>query len=187
MGLDKYIQQGANIRASRANAAAGRRTGLDPREVRAIMRVLNNLPVDIRKERKRILRKAAKPLVESAQAKAPVLRDRRQVNVTLRDGSKLTYYPNNLRLAIRVLAFRKTQDVFVGPKISHKRKAGEQYGKSRAKVDAFYAAMLEYGTRNMTARPYMRPAWEATQGEVMRIIRSEVAKLVAEFGRKNAV
>jgi len=157
------------------------------KEVRDIMKTLAKLPIDVRKERKRILRKAAKPLVAMAQTKAPIMRSRRQVTITLKDGSKLKYYPNNLRLAIRVLDFRKSADVFVGPKVTRRRKAGEEYGRSGNKVDAFYAAMIEHGTRNMTARPYMRPAYEGTKGQVIGIIRSEVEKLVAQFAAKNAV
>lgn len=187
MSFDKYIQQGANIRQAKLNASAGASTGREmSREINAIMKTLNDLPLDVKKNRKAILRKAAKPLVASAQSKAPVLRSKRKVNVTLKNGSQLTYYPNNLRLSLKVLNFRKSGDVFVGPKVSKRRKAGEEYGKSKGKVDAFYAAMLEYGTRNMSARPYMRPAYEATKGQVIDIIAKEVTKLVSEFGRKHA-
>lgn len=188
MGILLSRTQSKNMLAARANAAQGQQMlrGLN-KDVRQIMKTLEKLPIDVRKERKRILRKAAKPLVAAIQAKAPVLKNRRKVTITLKNGSKVTYYPNNLRLAIRVLDFRRTQSVFVGPKLTRKRKEGEEYGKSRAKVDAFYAAMIEYGTKNMSARPYMRPAYEATKGQVLAIIRQEVEKLVREFGKKNEV
>ena len=155
-------------------------------DVKAILKTLKQLPIDVKKERKRILRKAAKPMVASAQQKAPVLRTRRRVTVTLKGGEKVTYYPGNLRLSLKTLEFRKSQAVFVGPKVVKRRRGGEEYGKSRGKVDAFYAAMIEYGTRQMPAQPYMRPAYDSTKGEVVRIIRAEVEKLVSEFGRKYA-
>lgn len=161
------------------------RKGLNA-DIKAVLATLRKLPIDVKKERKRILRKAAKPLVAAAQSKAPVLKSRRRVTVTFQNGGKVTYYPGNLRLALRTLEFRKSPDVFVGPKVTKKRKAGDEYGKGRAKVDAFYAAMIEFGTSKMPARPYMRPAYESTKGEVMKIIEAEVAKLVQAFGQKHA-
>lgn len=161
------------------------RKGLNA-DIKAVMATLKRLPIDVKKERKKILRKAAKPLVASAQAKAPVLKSRRRVTVTFQNGGQVTYYPGNLRLALKTLEFRKSPDVFVGPKVTRKRKAGDEYGKSRTKVDAFYAAMVEFGTSKMPSRPYMRPAYESTKGEVMKIVQSEVAKLVQQFGQKHA-
>lgn len=161
------------------------RKGLNA-DIKAVMATLRKLPIDVKKERKRILRKAAKPLVASAQAKAPVLKTRRRVTVTFQNGGQVTYYPGNLRLALKTLEFRKSPDVFVGPKVTKKRKSGDEYGKSRGKVDAFYAAMLEFGTSRMSKTPFMRPAYEATKGEVMKIVQVEVERLVQQFGQKNA-
>ena len=157
------------------------------KEIRDILKTLNKLPIDIKKERKRILRKAAKPLVLAAQGKAPVMRSRRKVTITLKGGEKVTYYPGNLRLSLKTIEFRKSPAVFVGPKVVKRRNAGEEYGKSRGKVDAFYAAMIEYGTSKMPAQPFMRPAYEATKAQVAAIVKSEVEKLVDAFGRKHAV
>jgi len=46
-------------------------------------------------------------------------------------------------------------------------------GLSGAQVGphAEYAAYVEYGTVNMTAQPYMRPALEAKRAEVQRVVR----------------
>ncbi len=37
-------------------------------------------------------------------------------------------------------------------------------------VDAYYAAMVEYGTVNMAARPYMRPAFELQRENAARVM-----------------
>lgn len=161
------------------------RKGLNA-DIRAVLSTLRKLPIDVKKERKRILRKAAKPLVAAAQAKSPVLKSRRRVTVTFQNGGQVTYYPGNLRLSLKTLEFRKSPDVFVGPKVTKKRKSGDEYGKSRAKVDAFYAAMIEFGTSKMPARPYMRPAYDSTKQQVIGIVKAEVEKLVQVFGQKHA-
>lgn len=54
----------------------------------------------------------------------------------------------------------------------------------------FYASHQEFGTILMPARPYMRPAWESTKGEVLRLIteglKAEVMKAAARAERKAA-
>lgn len=188
MGLSKYIEKGANIQA--ANQARKEAAILNrqlEKEIREVMKTLNSIPKEALsvKERKKAMRKAAKPLIQAAQTKAPVLRGRRKVTVTLKDGSNVTYYPGNLKLSIKEIALRKSSSVFVGPKITKRRKAGDEYGKSRSKVDAYYAAMVEYGTRNMSARPYMRPAFESSKGAMMQIAQQEVKKLMDNWAARN--
>ena len=189
MGWNKYIDQGAKIGASRA---AQKEMALFSRELNRdleqIMKTLRSIPKDAlsTKERKKALRKASKPLIAAAQAKAPVMRGRRKAAVTLENGDRLTYYPGNLRISIKEISLsRGGASVFIGPKVNKKRKGGDEYGKTRGKVDAFYAAMIEYGTRNMSARPYMRPAYQATKQQVIQIATNEVTKLVEAWARKN--
>lgn len=40
----------------------------------------------------------------------------------------------------------------------------------------FYAKFLEYGTRKMRKRPFMRPAFDEKQGDMSRAIESAVKK-----------
>ena len=159
------------------------------KDLKEVMDTLKKIPKDAVPKRKRraALRKAAKPMVAYAQAKAPVLRDRRKVTVTLKSGDRVTYYPSNLRMSIRTLTFRKTKSdaIFIGPKITKRRKGGDEYGKTRSKVDAYYAAMVEYGTRNMDKTPYMRPAYESTKGQVIQIATQEVKKLITQWANMN--
>lgn len=191
MGLNKYIDQGSKIAASRA---AQKEYGLFARELNRdlaeVIKKLNAIPKDAlsAKERKKALRKASKPLIAAAQAKAPVMRQRRKVTISLKNGEKVTYYAGNLRLSIKEITLRKGgASVFIGPKVTRRRKGGEEYGKVSSKVDAFYAAMVEYGTPNMSARPYMRPAYEATKQQVIQIATKEVINLVTAWARKNEV
>jgi len=41
-----------------------------------------------------------------------------------------------------------------------------------------YAAYVEYGTRKMGAQPYMRPARDAREAEIVNLIAEAVAKLL---------
>jgi len=43
----------------------------------------------------------------------------------------------------------------------------------------FYALFLEYGTANMSARPFMRPAFDETAPEVLERLGAELWKLIA--------
>lgn len=188
MGISKYIDQGAKIGASRAaKSELGLMKKQLDRDLDEIMKTLRQIPYKAlsKKERKRALRKAMQPLIAAAQSKAPVMRGRRKATVVLGDGTKLTYYPRNLALSIREIVLPKSPDVFVGPKVMKRRRSGDEYGKTRAKVDAYYAAMIEYGTRNMSAKPYMRPAFESTKGQVMQIAKKEVETLIKAWAAKN--
>lgn len=53
---------------------------------------------------------------------------------------------------------------------------------------AFYANFLEFGTRHQAAQPFIRPAAEQTEGQVVdkigSVIRTDVGKWAPEFGHK---
>ena len=191
MSLGRYIQQGANIGASRLERKMTTQAAQElERDLQKILKKLKDIPLKAlsARERKKALRKASKPLIAAARAKAPVMKSRRKATVTLKSGEQITYYPGNLQMSIKEIALRKAKSaVFVGPKVTKRRKDGDEYGKTSGKVDAYYAAMVEYGTRNMPARPYMRPAFQSSKGEVMRIAEMEVKKLVEAWARKNTV
>ena len=79
-----------------------------------------------KKERRKILRKAAKPLVQAAKdniksSDKPVHRystGKVSQDIKAPKGSGTiiaSYLPGNLKKAIKVLVFRKSPDVFVGP------------------------------------------------------------------------
>ena len=44
--------------------------------------------------------------------------------------------------------------------------------------DAFYAAWVEWGTSKMTARPFMRPGWEASKERAMQALKDYLEKRI---------
>jgi HK97 gp10 family phage protein len=57
---------------------------------------------------------------------------------------------------------------------------GARRGKSREdRLGAWYAHMVEFGTINMSARPFLRPAVDAKSGEAVAVLGATLFKLIA--------
>jgi HK97 gp10 family phage protein len=75
--------------------------------------------------------------------------------------------------------------------ISTRLKKSQKHGK-RTGVELFigattpqgaHAHLLEFGTAKMSAQPFLRPAWDSTQQQVLESIKSEVWKALAKSAR----
>jgi HK97 gp10 family phage protein len=66
--------------------------------------------------------------------------------------------------------------------ISNLEEAG---GKTKVLKPAKYAHLLEFGTKNMAAKPFMRPAMAEGKGRALREIQDEIKKGIAEETRNN--
>ncbi|MCI7075863.1 MAG: hypothetical protein MR931_01110 [Campylobacter sp.] len=63
---------------------------------------------------------------------------------------------------------------------------GKKYAKigksgKRIRVYAYYAHFVEYGTKNMKARPFMRPAVQAVAPKIPEIIQKHINKITAKY------
>lgn len=56
--------------------------------------------------------------------------------------------------------------------------------KAKTKGDAIKRIVQEFGSRKMSAHPYMRPAWEAKKNEALRIIRDGLASEIIQTARR---
>lgn len=121
--------------------------------------------------RKRVIRNSlaagARLVRDEAQRLAPVLRQ---------SASKPAPYrqPGTVRKAIRVRtskADRRNGDigVFVNVKPA---KAGQRGAKS--KTDPYYWRFLEFGTKKMAARPFLRPATDKL-GDSLKVFQAKMA------------
>lgn len=202
MGLKKYIQQGANIGAAQQNQREYRlfQAQLN-KDLQRVLAMLKSIPVDAIpvEEQEAALRKAAVPLVLAAQAKAPEMKDRKIAHVTL-NGLQYQYYPGNLKKSIQEINFKRRRRnkggkaksrlggvIYIGPKVTRKRRPNQKFGADQRTVDAFYAAMVEFGTRNMRATPYMRPAYDSTKRAVISGAAREIKALITAWAAKKGV
>jgi HK97 gp10 family phage protein len=53
-----------------------------------------------------------------------------------------------------------------------------------AKADGYYADMVEYGTISQPAQPFVRPALQAVQGEVLKIAVAKFKAYIEEYNRQ---
>jgi HK97 gp10 family phage protein len=63
---------------------------------------------------------------------------------------------------------------------------GVRYGKRfrRRGLDAWYWRFIEFGTRKMRARPFMRPAFEQTKPEQLEAIRKRLGAAIERAAAK---
>lgn len=158
-------------------------------EIARLSEVLYGLSKNIRKERIGVLRKAARPLVQAAQDRAPAsnFEHKRYARHGGKKAGKgkgqvvATYEPLNLENSLSVMTFSRSHAVFVGPKVS--RGGGDRFGPGSGKYDPYYAHMVEFGTSKTPAHPFMRPAWAQMEGPVTRDVLERFKKLVNEYAQ----
>lgn len=165
------------------------------RQVNAAVKTLEKLTYNFEKEQKKILTYAAQPMVVAMQAGAPT-GARIHYRYPKGDGVRnisgegdwiAMYYPGNLRGSFRVLDLKRAKSaVIVGAHLSKQKtfKRAGKYGKS--KFDAYYLHWVEYGTRNMAARPFVRPAIIKASPQVIRRMEMGCRWFAAKFARQNA-
>lgn len=113
--------------------------------------------------------------------------------------AKLSDAPNRIhRNVLRTSVFRAAQllrDILKGraplktgalvKSIKARRSRGDKFTEAaKVEVGEFYAKFLEYGTSKMAAKPFVRPAFEVTQEqlveELVRTIGPEIERQLAK-------
>lgn len=137
-----------------------------------LQRKIEQLPDKVkRREMLRLMRAAAKPTVSAARQEAPV-GNRVHKRYSRRDGSLLaTYQPGNLRKSIGNITGRKglgrqNAVIYVGP-----RSKGRKY-------DGYYGAMVHGGTKWQKPNPFMKRAYNKTEGRVTKELEERTVKYV---------
>jgi HK97 gp10 family phage protein len=123
---------------------------------------------------RRAMYRAAQPLAELAQSKAPVLTGGLRGSIIV--GAKL----NGRQQALHRRMFRDDRssvELFVGP--SYLLGAGGRHGH-----------LVEFGTVKMRAQPFMRPAWDADRTAILDRLRDhlwqEIQRSIARAERRAA-
>ena len=159
-------------------------------EVRKINLTLEKLLAEFQDipERKRMIRKAAKPMVAEIKAQTPVSA---KAHNRYAKGTKLidkirapkgygeiieVIESGRLKKSIGYIPLKRTSAIFIGPKGLRKKKGAP-----------YYSGWVEFGTIHMDKSPYMRPGFEMTKGIVLKNMEKEYTKKVTEFGAKHRV
>lgn len=165
------------------------------REINDLIRKLQGLSTEVKKESQEAFREAAGPLVSAIKARAPQSDKPHYRYGTAKIAAGLrapkgsgqivaTYMPGNLQRSFKTLKFRRSSAVFVGPNLAKSNKSGTFSG---ARTDAYYAHMVEFGTINNPAQPFVRPAVAAAGGLTLRLATELLKRKITAYARKNAV
>lgn len=121
----------------------------------------------------------------SVNAGASVLKKEAQARAPMYTGEVSQGHPppGTLKRAvyqksIQELSGLTKQTFFVG--VRKGKKYQKQGKKGNLSQDAFYAKFVEFGTSKMSARPFMRPAFEAKKNEAVEAIKAYLQKRIPE-------
>lgn len=143
------------------------------KELKLILKRMKEVPKAIRaKERRKVLVKAARPLIDSAKSK--ITDSTRKHYRYRKNGDRIQYEPGNLRKSIRVLSLRKSPDVWVGPKVS---RGNGPFGVGR-KVDGYYAHFVHDGTPYQSGNKFLLRAAEDSGPKVIAAAKKGLADLL---------
>lgn len=145
------------------------------------------------KDRRRIVRKAARPVVKRMRAIAPNRAKRKgryrsystRINYRYPKGEpKIGYQPGNLRRSIKILPFRRTADAYAGPQFA--RKDVPEYGGVGQPVDGYYAAMI-FGSAVAFRKRVIEPAARATESQVIARLKKESRAAIKKAAERRGV
>lgn len=141
--------------------------------LRELQERLRQLPRELQgKVLTQALREGGRVIVKDAQGRAPVAVAAHPVGK-----GKEQVQPGNIRRNIVMRAVKETDStatVSIGVRSSGKK----------SNKNAFYWRFLEFGTKFIAARPYMRPAFEARKLEAAQKIKEALAKRIDAAVRK---
>ena len=156
---------GGRIRASReARSSFASSTADIAAQVKEVIKTMQTLPKEFQsKATKKALRKGANILRDAAKQNAPV-------------------DEGDLRDSIKTFSLRKSKmALFVGPRFLRVSKGGK---KSYAN---YYGGFVEFGTRNMAGKGYMRKAFDSGKAEAIAQIEKDTLAVVKNWIEKNKV
>lgn len=122
-------------------------------------------------------------------AGAAVIRKEAQVHAPVYTGSVTKGHPppGTLKRSIVQKQIQEQSSLFrqvFYVSVRQGKKYRTQGKKGDLSQDAYYAARVEWGTVKMSARPFMRPAWEAKKEAAMQALKDYLAKRIPEEAAK---
>lgn len=143
-------------------------------KIQALITHLKRLEPAVAKPGQQDLVDASKLLVAVVQSKTPVgqrphSRYKGQKKRSRRGNGQIvaTYQPGNLKRSFRTLRFRRSEAVFVGPKLGGKL------------ADGYYAHMVEQGTVHQRAQYFVKSAYDAAGAKTLDFAVKLLEKRIA--------
>lgn len=140
-----------------------------------LAKALREMPKDVRQNGLRAgLRAGAREIQKEAQGRAPVDTGRMRDNVYIK--------------RIRELVTELSEGWFVGVRMGPKRRKDKATGKVTKDYsnDAWYWRFVEFGTRHIPARPFMRPAFEAKKEAAVEAIAAKLKQRIEAWGKRKS-
>lgn len=138
-----------------------------------LARSLREMPKDVRANALRAgMRAGAVVIQEEAKRRASVDTGRMKKNIYVK--------------RIRELVTELSEGWFVGVRMGPKRKKDKETGALSKDYsnDAWYWRLVEFGTRHIPARPFMRPAFEATKQAAVDAVAARLKARIEKWGAR---
>lgn len=119
-----------------------------------------------KRDRNKILVKAARPVWKAARVLAP---KSAKPHYRGKKPTRIKYNSGNLRRSIKRLTLKKSKDAFVGPQFARKRVM--EYGGVGQPTDAYYAAMI-FGSADAFKARVLDPAASQSATAVLREVET---------------
>lgn len=159
---------------------------LNPRlqsEINDLIRKLQKLEPHVKKGAQDDLARAAEILVGAIKRNTPIgstphsRYSTAKVSKSIRAPKGMgnvvaTYQPGNLQRSFRVLKFRRSEAVFVGPKLNLKR------------ADGYYAHWVEFGTKHQKGQKFVSYTVSSVGNQVLYYITELLGKRVMTFAER---
>ena len=149
-----------------------------------LMNALKAYPQNLRRKAcEPALKEITRRIRDDARAHAP--KDTGELAKHIIDATSRSPSPAIIKRAIFVRKIRKvSRKSYERMKLKGKRVYLAGYSSTgRAKISAFYGYFVEYGTKKMKKRPFMRPAVQRAGGYMKEVLESHISAMNAELAR----
>lgn len=167
-------------------------------EISNVIMSLKEISSDLKKDSGTALRAGGKVILGAIQSRAPIGKKvhkrystaklNRRMRAPKGSGKVIAaYYPGNLRGSFGIMRFRRSNAVFVGPRVTKGRFMGAAgaytpiYG--RGAYDGYYAHMVEHGTRNSSGKKFVLPAVSAAQKNAVDTVKKKVMQQLKKYAK----
>ena len=143
-----------------------------------LMNALKAYPQNLRRKAcEPALKEITRRIRDDARAHAP--KDTGELAKHIIDATSRSPSPAIIKRAIFVPKIRKvSRKSYERMKLKGKRVYLAGYSSTgRAKISAFYGHFVEYGTKKMSAKPFMRPAVQRGKGYIKQVLESHISAM----------